>query len=183
MRNITKRRRQSAFTLIELVVTITILGILGFNALSRFIDVRDDAHDAVADGVVASLRAGAGLYRSYWFSQGSSGNGNSDRVDMVVEGISVRYRNGQVVNVNTNSHVPVGTPNRNAVNTKIFFLFLAVTPSPIIARNSTGTGWVMLANNQCASVTRPRCWEYRVNGNRKARITYASGENGRIIVD
>jgi len=41
----------------------------------------------------------------------------------------------------------------------------------------------MLPNGQCASVTRPRCWEYRVNGNRAARITYASGEDGRILVD
>ncbi len=183
MRNITGRRRQSAFTLVELVVTITILGILSFTALSRFVDVHDAAHTAVTDGVVASLRTGASLYRSYWFSQGSPGKGDTNRVNLIVDGISVRYRNGKVVNVNTSSHVPVGTPNRTSMSAKIFFLFLAVTPSPIIARTSSGTGWVMLANGQCAPVTRPRCWEYRVNGNREARITYASGEDGRIIVD
>lgn len=183
MRIITGHRRQSAFTLIELVVIVTILGILSFTALSRFVNIQDAAHSAVADGVVAGLRSGASLYRSHWFSQGSPGKGNDDRVDLVVNGISVRYRNGHVVNVNTSNHVPVGTPNRNSANTKIFFLFLATTPDPIIARNSSGTGWVMLPNGQCAPVTRPRCWEYRVNGNRAARITYASGEDGRIIVD
>jgi type II secretory pathway pseudopilin PulG len=183
MRKTKGSRRQSAFTLIELVVIVTILGILSFTALSRFINVRDAAHSAVADGVVAGLRSGASLYRSHWFSQGSPGKGNTDRVDLVVDGISVRYRNGQVVNVNTSNHVPVGTPNRTSANTKIFHLFLATTPDPIIARNSAGTGWVMLANGQCAAVTRPRCWEYRVNGNREARLTYASGEDGRIIVD
>ena len=36
---------------------------------------------------------------------------------------------------------------------------------------------------ECAEVDRPICWEYRVNGNRAAMITYASGEDGRIIVD
>ncbi len=178
MRNITGRRRQSAFSLIELVVTVTILGILGFTALSRFVNVHDAAHTAVVDGVVASLRTGASFYRSYWFTQGSP----PGTIVLDVEGIPVRYRNGQVVNVTSNSHVPAGTPYRNRANTKIFFLFLAITPSPIVPRNSSGTGWVMLANGQCASVTNPRCWEYRVNGNPEATITYAAGEDGRIFV-
>jgi len=180
MRNITKRRRQSAFTLIELVVTITILGILGFTALTRFVNVHDAAHTAVVDGVVASLRTGASFYRSYWFTQGSP----PGTIVLDVEGLPVRYRDGQVVRVNTLSHIPVGTPHRNSASARIFFLFLAVTPSPIIPRNppDTGTGWVMLANNQCDSVT-SRCWEYRVSGNREARITYVAGEDGRIIVD
>ena len=181
MRNITKRRRQSGFTLIELVVTVTILGILGFTALSRFVNVHDAAHKAVVDGVAASLRTGASFYRSYWFTQGSP---PGNKVDLVVDGISVQYRDGQVTKVNTKDHVPVGTPDRNSASAKIFFLFLAITPSPIIPDGSSGTGWVMVTKKKdCAEVDRPICWEYRVNGNRAARITYASGEDGRIIVD
>jgi len=182
MRNIKGHRRQSAFTLIELVVTITVLGILGFTALSRFTDVHDAAHEAVVDGVVASLRSGASLYRSYWFTQGSPPGNN---VELVVDGIPVRYRDGQVFHVNDANHIPAGTPNQNAASTRIFFLFLAVPPTPIIRRNSVGeTGWVMLANRQCALplAARPRCWEYRVNGNPEATITYAAGEDGRIFV-
>ena len=53
MRKTTGSRRQSAFTLIELVVIVTILGILSFPALSRFINVRDAAHSAVAEVPVA----------------------------------------------------------------------------------------------------------------------------------
>ena len=181
MRNITGHRRQSAFTLIELVVTITILGILSFTALSRFVNVADAAHTAVVDGVAASLRTGASFYRSYWFTRGSP---PGNKVDLVVDGISVQYRDGQVTKVKKHDHVPVGTPDRNSDSAKFFFLFLAITPSPIISDKSPGTGWVMVKKEkECAVVDRPICWEYRVNGNRAAMITYASGEDGRIIVD
>jgi MSHA pilin protein MshB len=61
---------QAGFTIIELVVVILLLGILTATALPRFLDVTDEAHTAVVDGVVAGLNTGIGLYRAAWFASG-----------------------------------------------------------------------------------------------------------------
>jgi prepilin-type N-terminal cleavage/methylation domain-containing protein len=59
-----KLNTQKGFTLIELVLVITILGILAVAALPSFIDVSTRAEQASRDGVVGSVRAGIALYRA-----------------------------------------------------------------------------------------------------------------------
>lgn len=56
-----KLSNQKGFTLIELVLVITILGILAIAALPAFIDVTSDAATSARDGVVGSVREGIDL--------------------------------------------------------------------------------------------------------------------------
>lgn len=52
------------FTLIELVLVITILGILAVSALPNFINVATQARQASRDGVSGAVRAGVALFRA-----------------------------------------------------------------------------------------------------------------------
>lgn len=52
------------FTMIELVLVITILGILAVSALPNFINVATQAQQAARDGVSGAVRAGVALFRA-----------------------------------------------------------------------------------------------------------------------
>jgi MSHA pilin protein MshB len=59
--------KQKGFTIIELVVVILLLGILTATALPRFMDVTDEAHDAVVEAVLGGLGTGVALFKSEWY--------------------------------------------------------------------------------------------------------------------
>jgi MSHA pilin protein MshA len=48
-------KRQSGFTLIELVMVIVILGILAAVAIPKFVDLKGDAAQAAVSGIAGSL--------------------------------------------------------------------------------------------------------------------------------
>ncbi|BBB30738.1 type II secretion system protein [Neptunomonas japonica] len=64
--------KQGGFTLIELVTVIALLGILSAVALPRFIDVTDDAREAVSSATLGSFNTSLSLARSAWFAKGAN---------------------------------------------------------------------------------------------------------------
>jgi prepilin-type N-terminal cleavage/methylation domain-containing protein len=54
-------RNQRGFTLIEIVMVIVLLGIIAAIAIPRYIDMRTEARNATADGVVGAIVAAAAI--------------------------------------------------------------------------------------------------------------------------
>lgn len=91
-------------------MVIVLLGIIGQVALGKFEDLSTAAEDAKVDMNFATASESLSRLNSINYALEGSPN-NATYVDL--DGISVRYFNGNLRNTQTNAHVPPGTPNRN----------------------------------------------------------------------
>jgi MSHA pilin protein MshA len=80
---------QRGFTLIELVVVITILGILAAFAVPRFASLEGQARLAATQSLAGSIRSGAALAHAMWLAQG-----NPASTSVTMENVAVEMVNG-----------------------------------------------------------------------------------------
>ena len=81
-------KRQGGFTLIELVVVISILGILAAFAIPKFISIETNARISTVKGVAGAIRSASSLAHALWVANGSSGT------TVTMDGTSVAITNG-----------------------------------------------------------------------------------------
>ena len=68
------RKQQTGFTIIELVITITIIAILAAIALPRYVALQSDARAAKLQGALASVKSAAALVKAVCLTQTATGS-------------------------------------------------------------------------------------------------------------
>ncbi|EKO3993020.1 prepilin-type N-terminal cleavage/methylation domain-containing protein [Vibrio fluvialis] len=63
-------KKQSGFSLVELVIVIVVVGLLAVAALPRFLDVTDEAKKASIEGVAGGYATGVLSARAQWEARG-----------------------------------------------------------------------------------------------------------------
>ncbi len=78
--------RRTAFTLVELVMVIVILGLLAAVVVPKFTDIRSQAVNAAEQGVVSAVRSGINMYHMAQLAQGNDGYPN--KLDNATNGVA-----------------------------------------------------------------------------------------------
>lgn len=73
-------KKQSGFTLIELVIVVVILGFLAVTAIPKFLDLTDQAKQANIEGAAGGFATAVSLARAQWEAEGRPKDGSSRNV-------------------------------------------------------------------------------------------------------
>lgn len=70
-------KKQSGFTLIELVIVVVILGFLAVTAIPKFLDLTDQAKQANIEGMAGGFATAVSLARAQWEAEGRGKNASN----------------------------------------------------------------------------------------------------------
>ena len=76
-----RAKKQSGFTLIELVIVVVILGFLAATAIPKFLDLTDQAQQANIEGMAGGFATAVSLVRSQWEAEGRPQTGAFNAVN------------------------------------------------------------------------------------------------------
>jgi MSHA pilin protein MshB len=115
-------KKQSGFTLIELVIVVVILGFLAVTAIPKFIDLTDQAKQANIEGMAGGFATGISLARAQWEAEGRSTDSqgrntvNYDGTTLVLTTEVVgSVRPGYVTGLNSGGALGTGFTSTNCI--------------------------------------------------------------------
>ncbi len=172
-----KMKRQSGFTIIEIIIVVIILGLLAVTALPRFLNVTEQAEDASIDGIAGGFASAVGLVRGQW-EVAARPNGNFDNAGTLSPNGTFVTVDGVQVAVNAASGTgvvagfPTGTPRadsrissmdheqcRNVLN-----LIMQNAPTSV-AQTSGGVALADITGSSLfVQVDSSQCYYYQTNG-------------------